>query len=153
MNFIKSALGLPWLVCAARLVYMSRLYRKTSAERLSLVQVSWIKPIIRPIPEDLSRKPRPEMHFGAQARLVHHGIIWKRAKEPQLINYSLSLSSTSSMIKPLHPNPFTGGIYREGKERRRGFLFAPSYLKTRLTSQQSITTNSQQLMSKIITMG
>ena len=109
MNFIKSALGLPWLVCTARLVYMSRLYRKTSAERLSLVQVSWIKPIIRPIPEDLSRKPRPEMHFGAQVRLVHHGIIWKRAKEPQLIDYSLSLSSTSSMIKPIHPNPFTGG--------------------------------------------
>jgi hypothetical protein len=22
----------------------------------------------------LSRKPRPEMHFGVQARLVHHGI-------------------------------------------------------------------------------
>ena len=74
MNFIKSALGLPWLVCAARLVYMSRLYRKTSAERLSLVQVSWIKPIIHPIPEDLSIKPRPETHFGVQARLVHHGI-------------------------------------------------------------------------------
>ena len=70
MNFIKSALGLPWLVCAARLVYMSRLYRKTSAERRSPVQVSPIWPIIRPIPEDLSRKPRPEMHFGAQARLV-----------------------------------------------------------------------------------
>ena len=70
MNFIKSALGLPWLVCAARLVYMSRLYRKTSAERRSPVQVSPIWPIIRPIPEDLSRNPRPEMHFGAQARLV-----------------------------------------------------------------------------------
>ncbi len=58
------------LICAARLVYKSRLYRKTSAERLSLVQVSRIKPIIRPIPEDLSIKPRPETHFGAQARLV-----------------------------------------------------------------------------------
>ena len=61
-----------WLVCAARLVYKSRLYRKTSAERLSLVQVSRIKPIIRSIPENLSIKPRPETHFGAQARLVHH---------------------------------------------------------------------------------
>ena len=60
------------LVCPARLVYKSRLYRKTTAERLSLVQVSRIKPIIRPIPEDLSIKPRPETHFGAQARLVHH---------------------------------------------------------------------------------
>ena len=28
----------------------------------------------RPIPEGLSRKPRPEMPFGVQARLVHHGI-------------------------------------------------------------------------------
>ena len=28
----------------------------------------------RPIPEGLSRKPRPEMHFGVQARLVRHGI-------------------------------------------------------------------------------
>ena len=74
MNFIKSALGLPWLVCAARLVYMSRLYRKTSAERLSLVQVSRIRPIIDPMLEDLSRKPRPETHLGVQARLVHHGI-------------------------------------------------------------------------------
>ncbi|MBO7641453.1 MAG: hypothetical protein J6S66_06880 [Bacteroidales bacterium] len=50
------------------------MYKKTSAERLSLVQVSWIKPIIDPIPEDLSIKPRPETHFGVQARLVHHGI-------------------------------------------------------------------------------
>ena len=62
------------LVCPARLVYKSRLYKKTSAERFSLVQVSWIWSIIRPIPKDLSRKPRPEMHFGVQARLVHHGI-------------------------------------------------------------------------------
>ena len=30
------------LVCPARLVYKSRLYKKTSAERFSLVQVSWI---------------------------------------------------------------------------------------------------------------
>ena len=74
MNFIKSALGLPWLVCAARLVYMSRLYRKTSTERLSLVQVSWIKPIIRPIPEDLSRNPHPEARFNVQTRLVHRFI-------------------------------------------------------------------------------
>ena len=77
-------------------VYMSRLYRKTSAERRSPVQVSPIWSIIRPIPEDLSRKPRLEMHFGAQVRLVHHGIIWKRAKEPQLINDSLSVSSTTN---------------------------------------------------------
>ena len=62
------------LVFDARLVHKSRLYRKTSAERFSLVQVSWIWSIIRPIPEDLSRKPRPDTHFGAQARLVHHGI-------------------------------------------------------------------------------
>jgi hypothetical protein len=34
------------------------------------VQVSPIWPIIRPISEDLSRKPRPDTHFGAQARLV-----------------------------------------------------------------------------------
>ena len=73
-------------------VFMSRLYRKTSAERRSPVQVSPIWPIIRPIPEDLSRKPRPDTHSGAQVRLVHHGIIWKRAKEPQLLNYSLSVS-------------------------------------------------------------
>ena len=62
------------LVFAARLVHKSRLYRKTSAERFSLVQVSWIWSIIRLIPEDLSRKPRPDTHFGAQVRLVHHGI-------------------------------------------------------------------------------
>ena len=30
------------LVCPARLVYKSHLYKKTSAERFSLVQVSWI---------------------------------------------------------------------------------------------------------------
>ena len=30
MNFLKSALGLPWLVCAARLVYKSRLYNASS---------------------------------------------------------------------------------------------------------------------------
>ena len=114
MNFIKSALGLPRLVCAARLVYMSRLYRKASAERRSPVQVSPIWPIIRPIPEDLSRKPRPDTHFGAQVRLVHHGIIWKRAKEPQLINYSLSVSSTTGKKNNvLHPNPFSGGIYND----------------------------------------
>ena len=29
------------LVCPARLVYKSRLYKKTSAERISLVQISW----------------------------------------------------------------------------------------------------------------
>ncbi len=52
-------------------LYMSRLYRKTSAERRFHVQVSRIWPIIDPIPRDLCRKPRPEMHFGAQARLVH----------------------------------------------------------------------------------
>ena len=57
-----------------RLVYKSRLYRKTSAERRFHVQVSPIWPIIRPIPEDLSIKPGPETHFGVQARLVHHGI-------------------------------------------------------------------------------
>ena len=73
-------------------VFMSRLYRKSSAEWRSPVQVSPIWPIIRPIPEDLSRKPRPDTHSGAQVRLVHHGIIWKRAKEPQLLNYSLSVS-------------------------------------------------------------
>ena len=71
---LRGVFVMSWLVCAARLVYMSRLYRQSSAERLSLVQVSWIKPIIRPIPEDLSIKPRPETHFGAQARLVHRVI-------------------------------------------------------------------------------
>ena len=65
---------LAWLVCAARLLYKSGLYRKASAERRFHVQVSPIWSIIDPIPEDLSIKPRPEMHFGAQARLVHHGI-------------------------------------------------------------------------------
>jgi hypothetical protein len=83
------------LVCAARLVYKSRLYRKASAERRFHVQVSRIWSIIRPTPENLSRKPRSDTHFGVQARLVHHGIIWKRAKEHQLINYSLSVSSTT----------------------------------------------------------
>ena len=62
------------LVCAARLVYKSRLYRKTSAERRFHVQVARIWSIIRPISEDLSRKPRLKMHFGVQARLVHQGI-------------------------------------------------------------------------------
>ena len=38
------------------------------------VQVSPIWPITHPIPEDLSRKPRPDTHSGAQARLVHHNI-------------------------------------------------------------------------------
>ena len=46
--------------------------------------------------------------------LVHHGIIWKRAKEPQLINYSLSVSSTTGKKNNvLHPNPFSGGIYND----------------------------------------
>ena len=58
-------LCLGWF-CAARLVYMSRLYRKTSAERLSLVQVPRIWPIIRPIPEYLNRKPRPLCVVGVK---------------------------------------------------------------------------------------
>jgi hypothetical protein len=65
------------------------LYRKTSAERLSLVQVSLIKPIIDPIPEDLSRKPRPEMHFGAQARLVQR--IFDLARQIHLEETGLAL--------------------------------------------------------------
>ena len=136
MNFIKSALGLPWLVCAARLVYMSRLYRKTSTERRFHVQVSPIWPIIRPIPEDLSRKPRPEMHFGAQVRLVHHGIIWKRAKEPQLINYSLSVSSTTgkkaSPPQSIHGRKLFNGVLFAGFERES--LYSCSD-KTDLTNQ------------------
>ena len=136
MNFIKSALGLPWLVCAARLVYMSRLYRKTSAERRSPVQVSPIWPIIRPIPEDLSRKPRPDTHFGAQVRLVHHGIIWKRAKEPQLINYSLSVSSTTgkkaSPPQFIHGRKLYNGVLFAGFERES--LYSCSD-KTDLTNQ------------------
>ena len=108
MNFIKSALGLPWLVCAARLVYMSRLYRKTSAERRSPVQV----------------------------RLVHHGIIWKRAKEPQLIKYSLSVSSTTGK-KASPPQSILGrklfnGVLFTGFERES--LYSCSD-KTVLTNQ------------------
>ena len=61
-------------VFAARLVYKSRLYRKSSTGRRFHVQVSPIWPITHPIPEDLSRKPRPDTHSGAQARLVHHNI-------------------------------------------------------------------------------
>ena len=47
---------LAWLVCAARLLYKSGLYRKASAERR------------------LSRKPRPDAHFDVRARLVHRFI-------------------------------------------------------------------------------
>ena len=71
---MRGVFVMSWLVCAARLVYKSRLYRKSSTERRFHVQVSWIKPIIDPIPRNLNRKPRPDTHFGVQARLVHHGI-------------------------------------------------------------------------------
>ena len=112
MNFIKSALGLPWLVCAARLVYMSRLYRKTSTERRFHVQVSPIWPIIRPIPEDLSIKPRPDTHFGAQVRLVHHGIIWKRAKEPppQWSSPSTPIHSRAEIMKYPRASRIQGAV-------------------------------------------
>ncbi len=64
-------------------------------------QASRIWPIIRPIPEDLSRNPRPDTHFGVQARLVHHSIIWKRAKEPQLkITVYRSLPPPAKKEKP-----------------------------------------------------
>ena len=121
-----------WLVCAARLVYKSRLYRKTSAERLSLVQVSRIKPIIRPIPEDLSIKPRPETHFGAQARLVHHFV--GSARQIHLgalflfgqMTY-IYIDKTELLYRPLtnsgkkskapRPQSILGRkLYREGKE-------------------------------------
>ena len=65
---------LAWLVCAARLLYKSGLYRKASAERRFHVQVSPIWSIIRLIPEGLSRKPRPDAHFDVRARLVHRFI-------------------------------------------------------------------------------
>ena len=61
-------------IFAARLVYKSGLYRKSSADRRLHVQVSPVYPIIRLNPEDLSRRTRQETHFGVQARLVHHGI-------------------------------------------------------------------------------
>ena len=100
------------------------------------VQVSPIWPIIRPIPEDLSRTPRPDTHFGVQARLVHHGIIWKRAKEPQLINYSLSVSSTTgkkaSPPQSIHGRKLFNGVLFAGFERES--LYSCSD-KTDLTNQ------------------
>ena len=55
-------------------LYMSRLYRKTSAERRIHVQVSRNLPVSNPIPRDLSGKTRQEAHLDAQARLVHRFI-------------------------------------------------------------------------------
>ena len=48
-------------IFAARLVYKSGLYRKSSAERRLHIQVSPVYPIIRLNPEDLSRRTRRKL--------------------------------------------------------------------------------------------
>ena len=51
-------------------LHKSRLYRRNAVECCFHVHISWIWPIIRPVPKDLNRKSRIETSFGVHVSLV-----------------------------------------------------------------------------------